>query len=82
MSDHDALAVVRYGFVPGVALEHRGARLLDLEEQGIVGGCQKKHDIAACPDAADAHDLQRDVDHFEPVEQTCDAPPPEFRDTA
>ena len=38
---HHALAVVRYRRMPRIAFEHRGARLLDLEEQGIVGAASR-----------------------------------------
>ena len=55
--------------MPGVAFQHRGARLLNLEEQGIVGGGKKKRDEAACADAPHAHHLYRYVDKFEAVEQ-------------
>ena len=51
---------------PRVRLEHRRGRLLGLEDQRIVlVASLEEDDEAACPDAADADDLQGEVD--EPV---------------
>ena len=59
----DALPVVRPRRRPFGPLEHRRLGLLDLEEQRIVRvSPEQQHDPAARADAADAHDLAREID--------------------
>ena len=58
-----AFAVVPVGALGQEALEHRGLRLLDLQEQRVVMvAAQHQHDVAAGPDAAHAHHLVGRVD--------------------
>jgi hypothetical protein len=60
--DH-ALAVVRVGARAEETFEHRGLRLLDLQEQRVVlVAAGQQHDVAAGPDAAHAHHLVGRVD--------------------
>src|SRR4029077_8773118 len=63
LTRHHALAVVRVGARAEETLEHRGLRLLDLQEQRVViVAADEQHDVAAGPDAAHAHHLVRRVD--------------------
>ena len=51
-------------------LEHRGLRLLDLQEEGVVVvAAEQQHDPGARADAADADDLAGGVDVAEALEQ-------------
>ena len=58
---HDALAVVWKDTRTGVRLEHRGTRLLHLEEEGVVLAGHEEHHPAVGPDAADPHHLDGGV---------------------
>ena len=66
---HDALAVVRKDARAGVRLQHRGARLLDLEEERIALAGHEEEHPAAGPDAADPHHLDGGVPELVAVEQ-------------
>src|SRR5205823_3696678 len=60
--DH-ALAVMRVSARAEDTFEHRGLRLLDLQEQRVVlVAAGQQHDVAAGPDAAHAHHLVGRVD--------------------
>ena len=66
---HDPLAVVGEVARGGVGLQHRGARLLDLEEERVpLVGHQQQHPAHGAH-AADADHLDRDVLDLVAVEQ-------------
>ena len=67
--DHP-LAVVAELARPGVALEHRGVGLLDLQEQRVLAvTAHHQHHPAARPDAADPDHLAGQIDEPVPVEE-------------
>ncbi len=66
---HDALAVVGEDARTGVRLQHRGARLLDLEEERIALAGHEEEHPADGPDAADPHHLDGGIPDFVSVEQ-------------
>ena len=66
---HDALAVVGKHARARVRLQHRGARLLDLEEQRVALAGHEQQHPAGGPDAADAHHLDGGVPELVAVEQ-------------
>ena len=53
-----------------MVFEHRGRRLLDLEEERVLlVATLKEGDIRPRPDAPDPDDLARDVDELESLQQ-------------
>ena len=65
----DALAVVGEDARAGVRLQHRGARLLDLEEEGVALAGHEEEHPAGGADAADPHHLDGGVAELVAVEQ-------------
>ena len=61
---------MRYTLLPDVLLEHRFLGLLELEEQRVFAvTAEEERDPGPRPDAADTHDLPREVDQLELLEQ-------------
>src|SRR5918994_2135550 len=72
LSGHDAVSVVFVGVCRNVALKHRGSRLLDLEEQGVVlVATFEQYYVGPGAHAADANDLPRRVHEVVPLEQVA-----------
>ena len=66
---HDPLPVIRVDALTGVRLQHRGARLLDLEKQGILSAGHHEHHAAQGADAADPDHLERGIREIKTVEE-------------
>ena len=60
---------MRIGAFAHIRLQHRGHRLLELQEQRVVLRRHQERDPAAASDAADADDLDGRVDHPVLVQQ-------------
>jgi hypothetical protein len=68
----DAVSVVLVGAGLDVALQYRGSRFLDLEEQGVVRAARfEQYDEGPGAHAAYPHDLPRHVYEVVPVEQVA-----------
>lgn len=62
---HDTLALVGKHALAGVRLQHRGARLLDLEKERVAVAGREQEDVARRPDTADPDHLHGGI--AEPV---------------
>ena len=73
LAGHHAATVVGVGAASGVGLEHRGLRLLHLEEQRVEGGTSlQEHDQRPrSPTLPTPHDLAGDVDEVVLVEEVA-----------
>src|SRR5204863_7057798 len=70
LADDDALAMIAKLARSQELLEHRRLRLLHLQEQGVLPVApEQQPDPRPRTDAADAHDLAREVDELELLEQ-------------
>ena len=70
----DALAVVLVPARAGVRLEHRCGGLLGLQDERVAFVATLQHDDeAACSDAADADDLEREVGEAVALEELAQA---------
>src|SRR5579864_9371905 len=65
---YNPLAMVRINTLPGIRLENRGTRLLDLQEQRIIITCHQQHYPAKSANAANANHLDRQVFDLKAVE--------------
>ena len=66
---HDPLPMIGVDALAGIRLQHRGARLFDLEEQGILFAGHQEHHGAEGTDAADTDHLDRDVLELKAVDE-------------
>src|SRR4029450_3833756 len=70
LPSHDALPVIGVRALPSVGLQHRGVRLLDLQEERILVMVPlEEHDVTASANAAHADDLAGHVDEGIAVQQ-------------
>ena len=53
--------MIRVNAPAGIGLQHRGARLLDLEEQGILFAGHQEHYVAVRADTADTDHLDGEI---------------------
>ena len=69
LADHDPLALVGVKARPRIRRQHRGTRLLHLQQQRRVVAASPAGDGAERADAADAHHLERDIGQPVAVQQ-------------
>src|SRR5215203_3983605 len=69
---HHAVSVLLVGARRNVALQYRGSRLLDLEEQGVIlVAALEQHYVGPCTHTTDPHNLPCCIHKAEPVEQVA-----------